>query len=147
MMGMGWGDSFAVAQQMEDDFIFEGDIQLTEGNATGLLFRANTDATDGYVANVDANDDVVKLWRVGVGQLVIYPTPLEPMGTHRLRVQAEGNRIRVWLDDTPAIDHIVDGPLEGHFGLNVFNGIALFNNLAFSPFPMSSGIMVYGSWR
>jgi fructan beta-fructosidase len=124
------GDGFYLSSQSGSDFTYEGDVQLANGVAAALTFRANDDHTQHYTVNVDALAGVVKLWRPG-RDIASYPADIVPGRTYHLKVVADGSHFRVHLDHgaTPVIDATDDAYASGRFGLNVFNGIGVFDNV------------------
>jgi len=124
------GDGFYLSPQTGSDFKYEGDVQLANGVAAALTFRASDDLTRHYTVNVDALAGAVKLWRPG-RDIASYPTDIVPGRTYHLEVVAQGSRFRVYLDHgaTPVIDATDDAYASGRFGLNVFDGIGVFDNL------------------
>ena len=134
--GRSGGDGFYLSQQSGSDFTYEGDVQLANGVAAALTFRASDDLTRHYTVNIDALAGVVKLWRPG-RDIAAYPTTIVPGRTYHLKVVAEGSRFRVYLDGgaTPIIDATDDTIASGRFGLNVFNGIGVFDNVEVGPPP------------
>ena len=87
-----------------------------------------------YTANIDTDAGVVKLWRPG-RDIATYRTPLERGRTYHLKVRAEGSHLQVWFDGSaqPVIDAVDDTITSGQFGLNVFNGTAVMQNVRVSP--------------
>ncbi|MFD1044983.1 hypothetical protein ACFQ1S_04920 [Kibdelosporangium lantanae] len=100
--------------------------------AAGLTFRANAGGA-GYTANIDTSS-VVKLWRPG-RDIATYPIPITTDRTYHLKVQTDGARIRVWLDNSadPVIDATDTAYPSGVFGANVYNGTATVQNLNTGP--------------
>ncbi|MBC2580221.1 glycoside hydrolase family 32 protein [Clostridium sp. DJ247] len=127
------GDSFILNSQTGSDFVLEGDIKPVGGVAGGLIFRANSDATQFYCANVDTSG-VVKLWRSDGTVLGTYNTPISANNTYKLKVVANGSNIKVYLNDggTPAINVNDATYTSGQFGMNVFNGASVFQNIKVS---------------
>jgi fructan beta-fructosidase len=121
------GDTFYLSSSVGTDFTYTGDVTPLNGVAAGLVFRANADATQHYTANVDV-DGMVKLWRPGV-DIAIHRTAVTPGKTYRLSVTARGSDIRVSLNGTEVI-HVTDTTYpSGVFGVNGFQGTALFRDV------------------
>jgi fructan beta-fructosidase len=123
------GDAFYLNGTTGTDFTYEGDVRVVNGVAAALTFRASADGTQHYTANVDTTG-LVKLWRPG-RDIATYPTPITAGRTYHLKVVASGSRIQVYLDHgrTPVIDATDTTYTSGRFGVNVFNGTAVFNNV------------------
>jgi hypothetical protein len=84
--------------------------------------------------NIDVNAGVVKLWRPG-RDIAVYPTALVRNHTYHLKVQVVGDRFQVWFDNSaqPVIDATDDAYGSGQFGINMFNGTALIQNVNEQP--------------
>ncbi|ABW16378.1 Glycosyl hydrolase family 32 domain protein [Parafrankia sp. EAN1pec] len=126
--GTAGGDGFYLSNQTGADFTYEGDLRLDTAVAAGITFRANSDATQQYTANVDANG-LVKLWRPG-RDIGIFYTPISQGRTYHLKVVTSGSIIRVYLDHrpTPVIDAVDTAYTSGYFGTNVFGGTGVVQN-------------------
>jgi hypothetical protein len=132
--GTSGGDAFYLNTRTGADFTYEADVRLDSGVAAAITFRANRDATTHYTANVDAAAKVVKLWRPG-RDIATYPLDVRLGRTYHLTVVAQGSRLRVFLDRgaTPVIDAVDDTIPAGQFGLNVFAGTAVIQNVRVGP--------------
>lgn len=132
--GTSGGDAFYLNTATGTDFSYEADLRLDSGVAAALTFRSNRDASRHYTANIDALANVIKLWRPG-RDIATYPLDVELGRTYHLKVVAEGPRIRVYLDDAaePVIDAVDDTIASGQFGLNVFDGAAVIQNVQVGP--------------
>jgi hypothetical protein len=76
---------------------------------------------------------MVKLWAPGRGELARYATPIQ-VGTaaYHLKVVTSGTNIKAYLNDKAeaVIDFFDATPvLNGLFGLNVYNGTGVFQNV------------------
>ncbi|WP_019818777.1 GH32 C-terminal domain-containing protein [Saccharomonospora saliphila] len=127
--GTASGDAFQLSRTTADDALYTGEIRLVEGGAAGLTFRATDDGSGHYTATLDAAG-LVKLWRPGA-DLATAPVPVETGRTYRLRVEARGERLRVFLNDAadPVLDVTDATYTAGRFGMNVFDGTAEFQDL------------------
>jgi levanase/fructan beta-fructosidase len=134
--GRGSGDVFYLNTAVGDDFTYEGDVRVDDGVAAALTFRSTKDAARHYTVNVDVDAQVVKLWRPG-RDIATYRTSIERGRTYYLKVVAQGPRLRVFLDggSAPVIDAVDDTIRSGQFGLNVFNGTGVFQNIRLGPAP------------
>ncbi|OWR30910.1 beta-fructosidase [Saccharibacillus sp. O23] len=139
LRGGAQGDTTAVSEVKAGDFVYEADVKLDRaGGAASLLFRSDRTGGSAYYLNLDPNMQALRLfYKVGGSfaerqVLARYPAEIRSGGTYRLRVQAEGPRLRAWLDGRPAID-VRDGTFaEGRFGLHAFGGRAAFQNVEVS---------------
>ncbi len=144
------GNGFYLSAGTGADAVYQGDLTLGTAQAAGLTFHAGADGT-GYTANIDSTG-VVKLWRPGK-DIAVYNTPISAGRTYHLKVETDGPRIRVWLDNgaTPVIDATDSTYSSGVFGVNVFNGTATVQNLdtgtaGFTAFPAGRWTPQAGTW-
>jgi fructan beta-fructosidase len=130
--GSGSSDAFCLNTQTDADFTYEGDVTLMLGTAGALVFRANAGATAGYCVNIDAGG-IVKLWAPGRGELARYTTAIQVgVTTYHLKVVTLGSNIKVYFNNgtNPVINYTDATPtLNGMFGLNVFSGTAVFQDI------------------
>ncbi len=134
-----------------DDYLLEAAVMLkeTNGNA-GLILRVNEpgpgpDQLRGYYVGFDAatlylgrmNHD----WRpLATADLSRCPSRVEANVWHRLRVAAQGNRLRIWFDPLhddhrPLLDFRdeIAPVLKGAIGLRVHDTTAWFDDVAVLP--------------
>ncbi|MGI5254761.1 glycoside hydrolase family 32 protein [Actinacidiphila glaucinigra] len=144
------GDGFYLSASSGGDAVYQGDLTLDTAQAAGLTFRANAQGA-GYTANIDTSG-VLKLWRPG-RDIATHATPITKGRTYHLKVQTDGSRIRVWLDNgtQPVIDATDTTYTSGVFGVNVFHGTATVQNLdtgtaGFSAFPAGRWTPRGGTW-
>jgi len=132
--GTSGGDAFYLNTQSGDNFTYEADLRLDSGVAAAITFRSNRDATRHYTANIDSGAKVVKLWRPG-RDIATYPVDVQLGRTYHLKVVADGPRLRVYLDGgaEPIIDAVDDTIPSGQFGLNIFFGTAVIQNVRVGP--------------
>ena len=114
------GDGFLLSSDAGGDFTYAARFNLNGGTAAALVFRANGDMSDYYIANYDNAGHVVKLWTPH-GELGNVSATADPSDVY-LSVTAAGNRILVSLNGNTLID-VTDerenAPENGLFGLNV----------------------------
>ncbi|WFA03891.1 MULTISPECIES: GH32 C-terminal domain-containing protein [Bacillus] len=129
------GDSFIVSSKSGTDFTYESDITIKDGNGRGagaLVFRADQDVKNGYLANVDAKHDVVKFFKFVDGNATIiaeYKTPIDINQTYHLKTVANGTRFNIYLDGRLVIDANDSTFSSGLLGLNVWEATAFFQNV------------------
>jgi fructan beta-fructosidase len=129
------GDSFILSSQFGTDFTYEADISIKDGNARGagaLVFRSNKDAKNGYLANIDAKNDVVKFFKFENGFATViaeYPTSIDVNKKYHLKVVANGSNFKIYLDGRLVIDANDSTFTTGKFGLNVWDATATFQNV------------------
>jgi fructan beta-fructosidase len=126
----GPGDTFYLSSSTGADFGYDADVTPVNGVAAALTFRANSDGSQQYSANVDTAG-VVKLWRPG-RDIATYSTPITPGRTYHLRVEARGPAFKVFLNGTLVINATDSAYGSGLFGLNAFAGTATFQNVIIS---------------
>jgi fructan beta-fructosidase len=148
--GTAGGDGFYVSDSTASDAVYQGDLTLGTAQAAGLTFRAGADGT-GYTANIDSTG-LVKLWRPGK-DIAVYNTPISKGRTYHLKVETDGPRIRVWLDNgaDPVSDATDSTYGSCRFGVNVFDGTATVQNLdtgtaGFTAFPAGRWAPQGGTW-
>jgi len=128
-------DAFMLSTDKGFDSIYEGDITVDSG-AGALVFRSDADASNAYIANVDVQNQLIKLWKKvnGVASVIAtYPTTLQPHTSYHVKVETNDQDIKVYVNDTLAI-HATDNSFSsGYFGLNVWNGTSTFQNVIQKP--------------
>ncbi|MNO32667.1 Levanase precursor [compost metagenome] len=134
--GKYFSDANDMAQEQAGNFTYEADMKLGEsGGAGSLLFRTSEDGRSGYYLNLDPNMKSVRLFYKIDGRfeerqvLAKFPAFILPGQTYKLKIQAEGPSIIVYMGGQKIMD-LKDGTFaEGHFGLHVFGGEASFQNV------------------
>jgi fructan beta-fructosidase len=134
--GSSTDDAFIMSGQIGDNFLYEANIEISGtkgGNGAGsLVFRADSNAANGYFANIDAFNDTLKIMKIENGKISVLAeksVSLELDKAYHLKVQAEGENIKVYLDGQ-LIHDINDGTfLKGQLGLNVWNSTTIFQNV------------------
>lgn len=107
------GDQGGVSVQDTDfsDLVYDADVTLThDGADAGLAFRATglgagRDGYEGYYAGLTTDGVALRTTGEGGRQLAAAPLDIGSGTTHRLRVEATGPAIEVYVDDmtTPKI--------------------------------------------
>ncbi|WP_460364871.1 GH32 C-terminal domain-containing protein [Actinocorallia lasiicapitis] len=129
------GDAFYMSGQTGSDFSYEADLRLDTAIAAGVTFRASTDLTKHYTANINTDGGgQIKLWKPGT-TLGTFSTPIGHGQNHHLKVVAVGSRIKVFLDNgaTPVIDVTDTSYSSGLSGINLYNGAATIRNANAGP--------------
>ncbi|MFI8420121.1 GH32 C-terminal domain-containing protein [Streptomyces sp. NPDC085479] len=132
----------ALAAEEAYDTSLQADVVVHDPYAVAaLLIRADATGTRGYAVEVDPNQGRLRLYRIdGNTTLATHPVPVLPGTVHRLRVEAEGRRLRVHRQGdflrpdgyTPVIDTEDPGPaphLSGRHGLLAYNGRVSYDNV------------------
>ncbi|HCT76631.1 MAG TPA: glycosyl hydrolase family 32 [Micromonosporaceae bacterium] len=122
------GDGFRMGSQSGADFTYEADLTVVNGRAAALTFRASPDAATHYTATIDT-EGYIKLWRPG-HVIAVYPMTILEARSYHLKVVADGSSIKVYVNSAqPVIDAIDTAYSAGQFGVNVFNGSGLIQNI------------------
>lgn len=131
-----FSDANYIAEQKAGDFTYEADMMIGKsGGAGSILFRASEDGRSGYYLNLDPNMKSIRLFYKIDGRfedrqvLAKVPTFIQPGQTYKVKIEANGPHIMIFVDGQKVID-LQDGTFaEGHFGLNVFGGYASYQNV------------------
>ncbi|MCM1131081.1 MAG: glycoside hydrolase family 32 protein [Roseburia sp.] len=126
------GDAFLFSEQSVNDFTYSASITAGgEGQAAGLLFGLSKNFHDYVVATVDFKDNMVKLWRAGLGDLKVAEYDFEGNRSCKLSVAVADKTISVKINDetTPILYYLLDDYTGGMLGLNVYNSSTTFNNI------------------
>ena len=129
---------FLCTEKSYADFIFEGELKVPEGKAnSGFMFRAHVKPNKvwGYQAEADPS---ARAWSGGLfdesrrqwlhpqkpndspsGEAFRERTKgaFDRNGWNRFRIHAEGNRLRIWVNDVLCTDFVDDEDAEGYIGL------------------------------
>jgi fructan beta-fructosidase len=128
------GDAFYLSNRTGTDFSYEGDLNIVNGVAAGLTFRADA-AGRGYTANIDSSG-VVKLWRPG-RDIATAQVAIRENKVYHLRVVARGENFQVFLNGSPtALLAGSDSTYRtGLFGINAYHGTGVIQNVMVGPVP------------
>lgn len=129
-------DAFVMSGQTGDNFFYEANIEISGekgGNGAGsLVFRADPHATNGYMANIDALNDTIKIMKIENGDISILAEKtinLDSDKRYHLKASTHGKNIKIFLDGN-LIHDVNDSTFSsGHFGLNVWNSSTLFQDV------------------
>ena len=124
------GDGYILSSQGAADFNCSVTFSL-DAIAAAFIFRASEDMKEYIIFNYDNNEKIVKMWSQNgeIGRADAHGINLNNIV---LRVEANGNSIKAYINGNLAIDTILsdDEPKEGLFGLNVYSGKATFKSVA-----------------
>ncbi|MBY0021090.1 levanbiose-producing levanase [Paenibacillus jamilae] len=136
MRGSYISDANYMASEQAKDFTYEADMKLYgNGSAGSMIFRANADGASGYYLNLDPNMKSIRLFYKKEGRfeeqqvLAKVPRFVLPGVTYHIKIQAEGLRLRIEIDNEQVMDLEDDTFAEGHFGINVFGGQAFYQHV------------------
>lgn len=129
---------FLCAAKKYSDFIFEAEIKLPEGQAnSGFMFRCHVEPKKvfGYQAEIDGSK---RAWSGGLFDEArrrwLYPKDpqdspsaiefqerskgsFKRMDWNKCRIQTEGSRIRIWINDVLCTDFVDEMDKEGYIAL------------------------------
>lgn len=118
---------------------YEGDVQITEGDVAGLVFRASGDGSACYGVLLGAESHTVRILALPWAgrDLKTTPTAIQPNKAYRLGIHCENGAggsltITAFLDGQKVADYTGRAPsslAQGHFGVLVNNSKAQFNHL------------------
>lgn len=121
------GDGFIFAEGLHGDFTYEVTVELKSAGAAALVFRANPQLNDYFVANYDRAARVVKVWRGGTEYVNV---SVGEYSSVTLKVTAVGREFSYYFNGERMASFVdYDAPYRGLLGLNVFNGTALFRSV------------------
>jgi levanbiose-producing levanase len=136
----GGGTARAIAATRAYDTALQADLMLHDASAVvTLLVRADAAGTQGYGVQVDPGQGRLRLCRIdGNVTLGTCDTTIRPGAVYRLRIEAEGDELRVrWQTNflspdgyAPAITARNSGHASGLLGVLVSGGAASFDNIA-----------------
>lgn len=121
------------------DVTFESDVVVGDKGNAGLLFRVSdpsvgTDTYRGYYVGISAEGSRVEIGKSDNAwtSLTSGSKPIEAGKKHRVRIEARGPRIRVWVDDltTPVLEATDSSFASGALGVRSYANSAAFGNLA-----------------
>ncbi len=150
LQGQGAGDTFTLASEQGDDFRYKANIKILDSDshpedseqdivdnpvgAGSLVFRSDRSAENAYAANIDVKNNQVKLIKFEDGKGSDLKSSEEELNlkanqTYQLKVEAEGEDIRVYLDKQLVIEAEDSTFQDGHFGMNVWDSTVVFNKV------------------
>ena len=127
---MAAGDGFMLSKESGKDFTLSVTFSL-DAAAAAMILRAQENMSDYIIVNCDAEAGVVKVWSKS-GQIGSAPAGNIDRSSITLRARLAGDKLTVYLNGEQKLDVTLgEGePTEGKFGLNVFNGKAVFGSIA-----------------
>nr|WP_100407052.1 glycoside hydrolase family 32 protein [Bacillus solitudinis] len=130
--------SYAISSEAGGSFSYEGDITLNEKNgregAGGLVFRADKSANNGYVANLDAKNNVITLSKLVNGkeeELARKTYTLDTFSPYHVKVVTKDEEIQLFVNEQAVIKEADHEFNYGYFGLSAWNSTATFRNVEF----------------
>lgn len=120
------------------DFSYEADVKIRSGNGdAGIIFRASRiafgpDDYNGYYAGINTSNQLVLGKADGAWHaLATVPVKINPSTTYRLKVEAKGSSLKIYVDDmsTPKIEFSDASFSSGTIGIRSYNTVAQWDNL------------------
>ncbi len=120
------------------DVTFESDVVVGDKGNAGVIFRVadpsvGTDLYRGYYVGISAETGEVILGKSDNAwtHIASKPKTLSAGQTHRVRVEARGPQIRIWVDDmtTPALEASDSSFASGALGVRSYANKAAFGNM------------------
>ena len=151
--------SYAISQQSGGSFTYEADITLNEKNgregAGGLVFRSDQEAKNGYVVELDAKNDEIKLSKNVNGERQEISRKffsLNTSTTYHIKVEASDHQIKVYVQNELVIEKTDTSFDYGQFGLVAEKSTASFRNVEFKKTTnfltnLSNWEVVNGKWQ
>ncbi|WP_311775218.1 GH32 C-terminal domain-containing protein [Alkalihalobacillus sp. TS-13] len=151
--------SYAMSDYTGSSFSYEGDITLNEKNGRegsgGLVFRSDKEGNNAYIANVDAKNDRVTFSKIVNGEveeLAREPMDVKTSSTHHVKAVADGDNIKVFVDDQLMIQQNDQSFAHGYYGLISSGSTAAFRNVEFTNTSnfvtnLSGWKAISGSWE
>ncbi|MGG0382980.1 GH32 C-terminal domain-containing protein [Priestia filamentosa] len=132
--GKSAGDGVIMSEEQGQQFSYESDMTVSgdKGGSGALVFRADANAKNGYVASMDASTDKIKLAKLKNGVPTVIAeknTKIDTDKVYKLKVTAAGNKIDVYLNNNLILTENDSTFLKGLFGLYVGNSSVKFQNV------------------
>ncbi len=145
----GQADSFLYCEEQTENFAYSVTMTPANGNAqaAALVVGASPNHTDYYVVTADFSQNVIKLWRSGVGDIKTAPYAFGGARALTLRAVVSDGVLSVYADksDKPSLTYTFSEYEGGLVGLNVYNGEFIFNDIHFSDLSVRDNSMRIGS--
>lgn len=122
-------DGFMFSRESAEEFCYSAEVSV-DGQACGLMFGVSSNFFDYFVATADFEENLVKVWRAGVGDLASVPYDFGGAASCTLTVVVNSGSAKVQIDGTTALMCPLEGYEGGMLGINVYNGEAVFNNVS-----------------
>jgi non-lysosomal glucosylceramidase len=119
-----------------NNFTYEADVKMLTANAAGVLtFRSSADGTGTYLVALDAGSAYIKFYKFPYQSFITVPYMFNTNVVYHLKIVAEYKNIKVYINNnaTAVIDFNDTSYTSGQFGLNVWAGTAVFDNVKASP--------------
>ncbi len=121
------------------NFVYDAEVTVGDKGDAGVVFRVTeptvgVDNYRGYYAGINAESGQVVLGKSDNKWTPVkaISRPIDATKTHRIRVEARGSQIKVWVDDmtTPALEATDDSFTSGALGVRSYSNKAVFGDLS-----------------
>lgn len=122
-------DGFMFSRESAEEFSYSAEISVN-GQACGLMFGVSDNFFDYFVATADFKENLVKVWRAGVGDVASVAYDFGGAASCTLTVVVNSGSAKVQVNGKTALMCPLPGYSGGMLGINVYNGEAVFNNVS-----------------
>ena len=124
------GDGYILSEESGKDFTLSVTFSL-DAAAAAMILRAEADMSRYVMVNCDVNEKVVKVWSEN-GQIASAPLGNVDTANVNLKARITGRELSVYLNGAMKLTATLSekDSSEGRYGLNVFNGKAVFGSIA-----------------
>ena len=122
-------DGFMFSRESAEEFCYSAEVSV-DGQACGLMFGVSSNFFDYFVATADFEENLVKVWRAGVGDLASVSYDFGGAASCTLTVVVNAGSAKVEVNGKTALMCPLPGYSGGMLGINVYNGEAVFNNVS-----------------
>ncbi|MGG0449668.1 GH32 C-terminal domain-containing protein [Priestia megaterium] len=138
-IGKSDSDGYIMSEEQGDQFIYKSNMTfLDENHGSGaLLFRADAEAKNGYIASVDASKDTIKLVKLQNGISTVLAETNKKIDTsksYQVKVTASGNELDLHIDDNFTLTAKDETFSKGLFGLHVHQSSVRFQDVNMTKF-------------
>ena len=129
------GDVFAMSDTSVRDFTYEADVHRENGVAFSLVFRANSNGSNAYVANIDFSRGTARIFYFGAGGSDLgaqYTLPDASKSDYHLRLEVIGSSIRYFVDGVLAVSIYDTLYSEGYLGLLNYSSMGVYRNVYYA---------------
>ena len=129
------GDGYLLSSKTGSDFLYQARLDITEAKAAALIVKASEDMSRYICINYDKSLSACKVWS-NTRQLAYVNLTIEDLSSILISVKSEGEKLQVSVNGNVIIDATMNDEEKetGYFGLNVFQGKAIFSSINVSSF-------------
>lgn len=119
-------DGFMFSTETANEFSYSAEVSVN-GQACGLVFGVSDNFFDYIVATADFKDNLVKVWRAGMGDLASVSYDFSGTNVCTLSVLVNGGSATVRIDGKTALVCPLTDYSGGRLGINVYNSETRFD--------------------